>query len=107
MSGASVLGDPSGGPPSVAWMSQGEVYFRLGNAPRQAAPGTRAGNRNFPLLLANAAGDRLLAWTEGGELRWSVIEPGGKMSDGVEKHLTRDSRPGGFAGRDGNFYLLP
>ncbi|MBI3664792.1 MAG: hypothetical protein HY236_00965 [Acidobacteria bacterium] len=107
MSGADLLVDTTAALPAVAWMSQGEVYFRLGDGPRQAAPLPRAGNRNFPLLLANASGDRLLAWTEGMEVHWHLTAASGKALDGVEKHLTHNSRPGGFTGRDGNFYLIP
>lgn len=93
--------------PAVAWMSQGDVYYRIGDGPRLAPTTPRTSARNYPLLLGNAAGGRLLAWTEGMELRWELTGVGGKVRTGVEKGLTHASRPSGFTGRDGNFYLIP
>jgi hypothetical protein len=106
MSGADLRPDFPGGP-AVAWMSQGDVYYRIGKGPRLAPAAPKTVNRNYPLLLANKAGDRLLAWTEGMEIRWELTGADGKVRSGVEKNLTHQSRPGGFTGTDGNFYLIP
>jgi hypothetical protein len=106
MSGADLRGGFPGGP-AVAWMSQGDIYYRIGDGPRRSPAAPKTSARNYPLLLGNAAGDRLLAWTEGLELRWELTDRAGKTRAGVEKSLTPGSRPGGFTGRDGNFYLLP
>jgi hypothetical protein len=106
MSGADLRTSfPAG--PAVAWMSQGEVYYRIGDGLRLTPTTPKTTTRNYPLLLGSAAGDRLFAWTEGMELRWELTDAAGKTRTGVEKSLTRNSRPSGFTGRDGNFYLIP
>jgi len=106
MSGADLRGGFAAGP-GVAWMSQGDVYYRIGDGPRLAPAAPKTTSRNYPLLLGNPAGDRLLAWTEGMTLHWELTDAAGKVRAGVDKGLTHASRPGGFTGRDGNFYLIP
>ena len=95
------------GVPAVAWMSQGDIFYRIGDGPRLGPGAPKKVARNFPLLLFNSAGERLLAWTEGMELRWELTSAGGVVRTGAEKSLTHASRPGGFTGLDGNFYLIP
>ncbi len=106
MSGADLRTNFAAGP-GVAWMSNHDVYYRIGDGPRQSPASPKTANRNYPLLLGNAAGDRLLAWTENMEYHWELTGADGKVRTGVEKGLTHGSRPGGFTGTDGNFYLIP
>jgi hypothetical protein len=105
MSGADLRAGFAAGP-AVAWMSQGDIYYRIGAGPRQTPTVLKSTARNYPMLLGNPSGERLLAWTEGMALRWELTG-GGKLRSGVEVGLTHGSRPSGFSGRDGNFYLIP
>jgi len=105
MSGAALASGIAG--PAIAWMSQGDVYYRVGDGPRLTPAAARGAARNYPLLLGNSAGERLLAWTEGMALDWELIGASGKIRSGADPSLTHGSRPAGFTGRDGNFYLIP
>lgn len=73
----------------AAWETQGQVKFArvepgsVKHAPPVAAPGPGK-DRKHPALAVNAAGETLLAWTEGtgwnrgGALAWQLYDRNGK-----------------------------
>ena len=79
------------GPDGVyaAWETQGQVKFArvepgsVKHAPPVAAPGSGK-DRKHPALAVNAAGETLLAWTEGtgwqkgGSLAWQLYDKNGE-----------------------------
>lgn len=73
----------------AAWQTEGNIYSGVLNPKTRAvsAPAAVAGSetRRLPSLAVNAAGDRLLAWTErtawarGGTLAWQLTDRRGKI----------------------------
>jgi hypothetical protein len=86
----------------AAWETAGQVRFaKIDPASRQAvspvsAPGSGP-NRKHPTLAVNAAGETLLAWTEGtgwqrgGALAWQLYDKTGKPAG--EKGRVEDGIP--------------
>lgn len=102
----------------IAWENNGQVYFgRIGADGKSstpiAAPGDAKG-RKHPTVAENAAGEILLAWTEGmgwqrgGKLHYQVFDKSGKPT------ATRGGQPGvpawslvsANATADGKFVVL-
>jgi hypothetical protein len=104
----------------VAWETSGRVFFApidpAGRAPVRPipAPGKAAPSKH-PALASNAAGQMLVAWTEGtgwqkgGTLAWQVYDRDGRpVADaaGRAPNLPATSLPAAFAKPDGGFVVL-
>jgi hypothetical protein len=104
----------------AAWETAGQVYFSrldpgsLTFSPPVPAPGPGDG-RKHPSVVANDAGEVMLAWTEGtgwgqgGALAWQVYDAAGKptevhgrLADAVEAW----SKPAAYVLPSGNFEVL-
>ncbi|HVF10487.1 MAG TPA: sialidase family protein [Abditibacteriaceae bacterium] len=105
----------------MAWETREQVYFtgmRPSVAKRDsqqplAAPGAAEG-RKHPVLAANAAGETLLAWTEGtgwmrgGSLAWQIYDKAGKPTahKGRSGGVPVWSLLAAFTQPDGDFVLV-
>lgn len=102
-----------------AWETEKQVYFgRIDRTTGKmsapvAAPGA-SGNRKYPAVTANAAGDTLFAWTEGmgwkkgGSLAWQVYDKTGKPTadSGRMEGVPVWSLVAAYARADGGFTIL-
>ncbi len=114
----SLTSSPSG--VYVAWSTLSQVYFSKGveNSERIAAPIGKGKKSRSPVLVANAKGDVLFAWSEaanarqfmnGGDLAWQVYDRDGKPI--AEKRVlpasvARWSFPAAYATADGDFVII-
>lgn len=100
----------------AAWETRGQILTAEvidGRAGRPVpAPGT--GQRRFPAVALNGAGDVLLAWTEGaawgrgGSLAWVLLEHGSRreLAAGTVPSLRPWTKPAVYARPDGRFVVL-
>jgi len=101
-----------------AWETRGQIYFTkiaAGGqpAPPIEAPGT-AGKRKHPAIAANAAGETVLAWTDGmawqkgGTVEWQLYEKSGKLAEekGKADGVPANSVIAAFAKPDGSFVIV-
>jgi hypothetical protein len=103
----------------AAWETEGQVWLAriekgtARSAKPVAAPG-RGRNRKHPALAVNAAGDVLLAWTEGtgwqrgGDVAWQVFDARGRptAASGRGTGLPAWSFPAAYAEADGSFVVM-
>lgn len=104
----------------AAWETQGQVFWSavdsttLQPGAQVAAPG-RGGKRKYPALAGNAAGEVLLAWTEGmgwqkgGSLAWQVFDKAGNPVPGragTAPGVPMWDTPAAFARADGSFAII-
>ena len=99
-----------------AWENDGQVFFASVDraAPPVVAPGAPSG-RKHPVVMQNAAGETLVAWTEGtgwqrgGALAWQLYDKAGKPT-GEKGRLDGGIPPWGLptavARPDGGFTLI-
>lgn len=99
-----------------AWETQGQIFrASLSAAPRPiAAPGV-GGDRKHPVMVENAAGQTLLAWTEGtgwqrgGALAWQVYGKNGQPVGAMGRApsvVPVWSLPTAYANPDGSFAIV-
>ena len=102
---------------TVAWETQGEVYFaRIDQLDdRVSPPGTAHARRKNPALAVNHRGEALLAWGDGsgfrsgGTLHWHVFDADGRPTavhgDGTDT-LPEGSLPTALVQEDGTFLVI-
>ncbi len=113
MSSSAFASSPAG--LEAAWETERQVYFAPASLTSPATPAPGAGGaRRYPALARNAAGETLLAWTEGmgwkkgGSLAWQLFARSGHPegpaghADGVPVW----SFPAAIARQDGSFVIL-
>jgi hypothetical protein len=116
----SITQGPSATAPILgAWKNQEQVYYAALNIEGKSlsgpiSPAGSGNNRKYPVIVANAKGETLFAWTEGtawgkgGSLMWQVFDQNGKpvgekgYSDGVAPWSLLTA----FAQANGNFVLM-
>src|SRR3954454_13572944 len=114
MSSESLVEGPNG--VLGAWENDGQVFFAPVNraASPVAAPGTGRG-RKHPVVMQNASGETLVAWTEGtgwqrgGALAWQLYDRYGKPTaekGRLEGGIPTWGLPTAVARPDGGFTLL-
>jgi hypothetical protein len=119
MSGPSVAQTPSG--VSVAWMSQGKVYWNRSETNRQfsqkpltlRAPASAApdASQNYPLVLVNAQGIVCVAWNQGGRVFWKTYNSdlqdlsSGDLGAGIGSGMEA-GRAAGFVTPQGDFRIV-
>ena len=105
---------------ALAWEKSGQVYLGaltgVGEQPlpEPTAAAGAGGGRKHPVLAVNAAGERLLAWTEntgwnrGGTFAWEIVDAQGQPT-GQHGHggpVPAWSTVAAFARADGSFVVL-
>lgn len=112
MQGPWVETDPDTRGLTVAWSSQGQVYYAVSGdggmtfSPR-SMPLTRSGGpRRDPLAIRNARGEIIFAWMEQGALRWEHQRPPAKVEAGTRRDVPRNSRPVAFVDSAGEVALV-
>jgi len=112
MQGPWVETAPDGRVLTVAWSSQGQVYYAISAdggmifSPR-SMPLTRPGSpRRDPLALRNARGEILFAWVEQSALRWEHQRPPANVESGTRRDVPRNSRPVAFVDSAGEVALV-
>jgi hypothetical protein len=97
-----------------AWMSRNRAYWTLSEEGAKnfrapiGTPDKGTAKQMFPMALANAKGEVLLVWTEGGEVRWAIYQSDGTPTAqrGVAGRQTGQDKPTAFVGGDGHFYIV-
>lgn len=100
----------------AAWETRGQILtsdISEGKA-SPATPVRGTGQRRYPAVALNSAGDTLLAWTEGaawargGDLAWVLLEHGNRreLASGTASKLPPWTKPAAYARPDGTFVIL-
>ena len=100
----------------AAWETRGQILTSevVGGRAGRPVPAPGTGQRRFPAVALNTAGDMLLAWTEGaawargGSLAWVLLEHGSRreLDAGTVPNLRPWTKPAAYARPDGRFVLL-
>lgn len=102
---------------AIAWENKGQIFYTRIAADKKAvtpiaAPGAGQG-RKHPAIAINAAGEMLLAWTEGmgwqkgGSLHWQLYDKGGAaLEKGESAGVPAWSLVAAVSRKDGGFAIL-
>ena len=113
MAGPTLARGPNPNEIWVAWYSNGRVFcaHSLDGGAHFDAPVSPAAHgkalQNHPVVLVNRTGDVLLAWEEGRDVFWQLLNADGNAeSSGDAGALPPESKATGFVDPQGNFRLV-
>ncbi len=100
----------------AAWETRGQILTAeiVGNRASRPETAPGSGQRRYPAVAINNAGDMVLAWTEnaawarGGDLAWVLLEHGTRreLASGTAPKLRPWTKPVVYARPDGTFVVL-
>jgi hypothetical protein len=103
----------------ASWMSRNQVYWTISTdgarsfgpripAPRVAGNPPGEGTANYPLVLANRAGEVLLVWKQGSGVNWASYDRNGRFTgrQGTAGEQAGGNKPAAFVGTDDRFHIV-